>query len=421
MIPVIGMPAYPVDGATDAALILLAGGQKFTSCRGTQGAVALSERLVLHFTGTRATCEAIAEKMRQSGHYGDLDYDFEGWIRDTLPGIRPGMRNAHMFKPYQIWPSVREFTKRELREIPQRLHPFLGTGNGPQAPPTPPEKVGATGKCVSYAYFDCEASVYASMKGHSSLQFEQFLSTLIRAHHIVWGGWDMVLHHDDFVRDLPYFSVLEHLRDAGLINLVPCGNPPSLCGAMLWRVLPIYSGKYEIVACRDIDAIPTLRDRKAVDEFIASGLALHVIHDNPQHVGVMGGTITIRSEDFIRLISQRIDPRYMTSPAWNRQGADQILLNQKIAPLVKGSMMLHISNPRDSMGLPLERVRPLSGHHETADDLTPGIGVCVDPPVLARAFHFYDSLDVPIIRKIREIEAEAYGKSLSASMATWEE
>jgi hypothetical protein len=128
MVPVIGCPAYPVDGATDAALVLLAGGREYTACRSTSNPQALKERLILHFTGTRESREAVARKMRESGHYGDPDYDFEGWITNTLPNIKPGMVNAHMFRPWQIWPRVRAFSARERKHIPARLHKYLGNG-----------------------------------------------------------------------------------------------------------------------------------------------------------------------------------------------------------------------------------------------------------------------------------------------------
>jgi hypothetical protein len=68
----------------------------------------------------------IVEKHLNSGHYGDSDYDFDGWIKNVLPKIKPGLRNVHMFKRYQIWPIVRNWRLDELEDIPLTLHQYLG-------------------------------------------------------------------------------------------------------------------------------------------------------------------------------------------------------------------------------------------------------------------------------------------------------
>jgi len=127
MIPVIGLPGYPVDQASDNAVIYVRKGNLFKVCRTpTQSATTIPIRGVIHFTATRKTTEEIVAKMRGGGHYDDPDYDFEGWVQRKLPNIKPGMRDAHMYKPYQIWPLVRAWTMKEIEEIPPSIRPFLG-------------------------------------------------------------------------------------------------------------------------------------------------------------------------------------------------------------------------------------------------------------------------------------------------------
>jgi len=127
MVPVIGLPGYPVEGATDAAVVYAHLPTNFTVCRGINDCLQMDDRLIIHFTGTRRTMEETIAKHRQSGHYDDSDYDFEGWIKNTLPNIRPGMKNAHMYRLYQIWPSVRNWTMDELDHVPCSLRPYIGT------------------------------------------------------------------------------------------------------------------------------------------------------------------------------------------------------------------------------------------------------------------------------------------------------
>ena len=254
---------------------------------------------------------------------------------------------------------------------------------------------------VSYAYFRHRASVYEKEKGNAAIQFQQFLPMLVRAHHVVWDGWELIIHHDDEVTLLPYMDVLRRLQAEGLVRLVPMGPAPSLCGAMLWRMMPIFdhASRYEIVACRDIDSMPMPRDRKCVEEFIASGLWVHCIHDNPAHSGLMGGMTAFRCKEIFCGEEWPTPPSAEMAAAygWNRQGQDQIWLNRDVLPRVFGHLMIHSDNTGYSGCVR----RPIPARAGPADEVAPGIGVCDWP---SRAFAYYDAMDVPVINRIKEIE-----------------
>lgn len=132
MIPTIGLPGYPIEGAKDMATAYIGPGVSFIECRkpdGHRGVELVDVRGIIHFTATRKTMQEIIDKHRTSGHYDDPSYDFEGWIANTLPNVKPGMLNAHMYRPYQIWPRVRKWTKAEIDQIPLSIHPYLDTNN----------------------------------------------------------------------------------------------------------------------------------------------------------------------------------------------------------------------------------------------------------------------------------------------------
>jgi hypothetical protein len=127
MLPVVGLPGYPVDRARDKATIYIGPHACFFHCRGSCPIRrTLEGRNVIHFTATRRTMDEIVRKHRESGHYDNPDYDFEGWIKDVLPRIGPGLRGAHMYRPTQIWPEVRRWSAQEWSELPASLHPYLG-------------------------------------------------------------------------------------------------------------------------------------------------------------------------------------------------------------------------------------------------------------------------------------------------------
>jgi hypothetical protein len=136
MLPVAGFPGYPIEGAEDRALGYVGGSCVFKDCRTPVGLPPYFDNSfrVIHFTSTRKTMAETIEKHRQSGHFDDPLYDFEFWIEHVLPHIRPGFqpawpdgrRGIHMFRTYQIWPSIRDWTTGELDQIPKTIWPYLG-------------------------------------------------------------------------------------------------------------------------------------------------------------------------------------------------------------------------------------------------------------------------------------------------------
>jgi len=135
MIPVIGLPGWPVGEAVDTAVVYIGGTSLFKCCRSPLGRlVIVPAPLVIHFTGTRRTMEDTIVKHTRSGHYDDKDYLFDLWIKDVLPNIKPnwtykwpnGIEGLHMFQPKQIWPRVREWLPDELAAIPDSVRKYIG-------------------------------------------------------------------------------------------------------------------------------------------------------------------------------------------------------------------------------------------------------------------------------------------------------
>lgn len=136
MIPVVGLPGYPIEGASDVAVAYIGRGANFKECRTPFGdQFRLQMPLIYHFTGTRKTMEQTILKHKESGHYDDPEYAFDEFLEKVLPNIRPGFTHRykkhegiHWYEHYQIWKSVREWYPSELEEIPQTLWPYLGLG-----------------------------------------------------------------------------------------------------------------------------------------------------------------------------------------------------------------------------------------------------------------------------------------------------
>lgn len=135
MTPVVGCPGYPINGATDVAVVYVNGTASFKECRTPVGdQYHLRMPLVIHFTGTRRTLDETIRKHLDSGHYDDPEYLFDEWIEKVLPNLKPGFKHkwpngqegVHMYRQYQIWPSVRGWLSDELADIPESVLPYLG-------------------------------------------------------------------------------------------------------------------------------------------------------------------------------------------------------------------------------------------------------------------------------------------------------
>ena len=60
------------------------------------------------------------------------------------------------------------------------------------------------------------------------------------------------------------------------------GDISSLFG-MLWRFIPVLDPTVDLMVSRDLDSRLTAREQAAVEEWLTTGLAFHVMRDHPAH------------------------------------------------------------------------------------------------------------------------------------------
>lgn len=215
-------------------------------------------------------------------------------------------------------------------------------------------------RAASYSFFRHPAANYESERCGASrgVFYANFLPALVRAHQACFKGWELRIHHDDRVREQGYFRVLEEMARRGMLRLVPMGAAETLCGAMLWRMKPLWDDAVTHVICRDIDSLPSVRERKAVDKWEAAQKFVSALHDSVSHNGtqLMGGMI-----GFFRkspaIVAQHVAPTWgqflarmaLSGVDFNRHGADQLFLNRL------GIAQEHIVNEsRETIGPPAD-------------------------------------------------------------------
>ena len=78
------------------------------------------------------------------------------------------------------------------------------------------------------------------------------------------------------------------------------GDISSLFG-MLWRFIPVLDPMVDLMVSRDLDSRLTAREQAAVEEWLTTGLAFHVMRDNPQHgTEILGGMWGARMDSGLR-------------------------------------------------------------------------------------------------------------------------
>lgn len=152
-------------------------------------------------------------------------------------------------------------------------------------------------KICSYALFGNQPE-----NGGATRDFYwSFLPSLVRAHHHIFPDWELRVHVDSLWKE-DRGELLRRYRDAELLNIVYVEENKSTCRSMLWRLRPLWNSVGYVLS-RDIDSVPSIKERKAVEVFISSGRAVHCLNDSVSHNAVMmGGMVGFDTRKF-RVVS----------------------------------------------------------------------------------------------------------------------
>ncbi|WP_295676188.1 hypothetical protein, partial [uncultured Mucilaginibacter sp.] len=107
-----------------------------------------------------------------------------------------------------------------------------------------------------------------------------------------------------------------------------------------WRFLAVEAGA-EAVIIRDLDSVPTQREKIMIEEWLAADKDFHIIRDHMHHNAlVMAGMWGIKKND----ISIKKETR--THLLTNTYGVDQVFLEKVIYPRFKNNVLVHDRFPR---------------------------------------------------------------------------
>lgn len=179
-----------------------------------------------------------------------------------------------------------------------------------------------------------------------------YLPTYVLAHlHFfpVSEGWTLRVHIDERTRDSQRGRFLERLSREGVVEYRVMGATPPLTKGMIWRMAPVFDRDAGWVFCRDLDGCPMPRDRKVCEHFMISRAAVHTVHDNLAHAGIMGGLCGFFAPAFREQAGiQSLEDLYRFAGAdddvWAMHGTDQNVLNRLISQRPRLELLEHRFN-----------------------------------------------------------------------------
>lgn len=187
-----------------------------------------------------------------------------------------------------------------------------------------------------------EASATLRPQGHDILSFslygdsDRYVDGAIansRLYSEVYKSWRMRVYFDHSVPE----HVLGELEanDVELVNMTG-----STHNKMTWRFLPVSDPGVRRVCVRDIDSRLSLREKAAVDEWIRSGKAFHVMRDHPSHsLYAMSGGMWCAQSGEIQITGETLQ----RANVGDQYLADMDFLNSVVWPTVKDNVLQHDS------------------------------------------------------------------------------
>ncbi len=136
-------------------------------------------------------------------------------------------------------------------------------------------------------------------------------------------------------------DVIEDLESLGAEIVLKDGN--IACKGSLWRFEVMFDEDVDVFIVRDADSRLDYREKLAVDEWVESGKAYHVMRDHPHHgpiehplfAGMFGGKVQatkeIADEYYV----------FMNFPQNYGRGCDQNFLRDHVWDCAKDNMLCH--------------------------------------------------------------------------------
>ena len=134
-------------------------------------------------------------------------------------------------------------------------------------------------------------------------------------------------------------AIIEELKSRSNVEIILMKENEDWNG-MFWRFYAASDPSVDVMISRDTDSLLNIRDKAAVDEWLASNKDFHIMRDNMAHATkILGGMWGARN----KVISNMVDliNNYSRKNTNNRKNIDQEFLGEIVYPLVFNKSLVH--------------------------------------------------------------------------------
>ncbi len=162
------------------------------------------------------------------------------------------------------------------------------------------------------------------------------LRNAIVARHL-YPGWTARFYVDD---SLPEPMLKGLIAEGAQIRKVP--NLPAARYGLFWRLLVEDDPEVDIYIVRDADSVLNIRERAAVEDWLASGRPYHVMRDHPVHCELILAGMWGAHRGNLGPIGPRILAHVRAAEArLNNRTSDQAFLRETVWPLIRRDALIH--------------------------------------------------------------------------------
>lgn len=152
----------------------------------------------------------------------------------------------------------------------------------------------------------------------------------------LYPGWTARFYVDDSVPK----SVRDRLRQEGA-QLRTAPNLPAARFGTLWRFLVEDDPDVDLYLVRDADSVLNIRERAAVEDWLASGAPFHVMRDHPVHCDLMLAGMWGAHRGNLGPMAERMIAYVSSARKLNDRTADQAFLRAEVWPGVRRDALAH--------------------------------------------------------------------------------
>lgn len=174
---------------------------------------------------------------------------------------------------------------------------------------------------------------------------EKFLIGLLRNVRVIpeiYGpDYTIRIYTDEDIKEVEHLPYVEVILVQGQSVF---GIPLENITPTVWRFLPILDANVIEFHSRDLDSLPSLRERKAVEEFVNSNAILHIMRDNRAHSApILAGMWGAKPQENHQFFETLMKPLFLAAVENPDRYTDQILLAKHVYPYINGMTLAHDS------------------------------------------------------------------------------